>query len=345
MSAACSTCGLPVSQADVFCGNCGHRTSPPDSMSPMVIPTVASAGAEPAPWPAASATGPGFSSHGATLGSRTGSPARPSPAGDRVPASAALGQATPNATYIGQRLLYEKEPEAPFDPIINPRFRGHLARQVLLFVIVYAAGAVVSAIFFGILAVSGVGFLSAFGIWYICGELSAVALFIVFLLLPVTALLSEWKFLIDDKGAAGPIVFEHIIFALRRRQTPLESIQIRRLRLPGGEARDYLELRRGIFTGFISCFAQGQDLYVGWTLWLSLSPFLWLIRLVARLWQNIIQRGTDLYLTLRYESAKAMREAMHSAAREGIDVAVGQLTPQGQGISSAIPVVTADIRA
>jgi len=269
---------------------------------------------------------------------------RPPGGGDAALAGAAIGRATPNATYLGQRLLYEKVPEASFDPLTNSRFLVQLAKQALLFWIIFFVGGALAAVFFLILGVSGVG-LAAFNLWYICALLSSIALGLLFWLLPLPALLSEWKYLLDDKGAVGPMTFEHITFALQRRQTPLEAVQVRRLRLPGGEIRDYLEIRQGIFTGFISCFAHGQDLYVGWTFWLRLSPLRWLLMALARIWQNITQRGTDLYLTLRYESAKAMREAMHSAAREGIDVAVGELTPQGQGIVAAIPVAVTEINS
>ena len=49
-------------------------------------------------------------------------------------------------------------------------------------------------------------------------------------------------------------------------------------------------------------------------------------------------------MTLRFDYARAMREAMHSVAREGVDVAVGQLRPQGQGtIGAAVKVAVSTI--
>jgi hypothetical protein len=314
---ACEGCGLPLEEDDGFCGNCGRSVTSFYS-APAVPPPVAE---NQSGWP----------------------DGRPPGAGGWGPTGAALGQATPNATYIGQRMLYEKVPEATFDPLTNTRFLFHLGRQALLFFAIYLLGAILGTIFFVLLAAGGMG-TGVFAVWKICASLCLLILLCAFLFLPVTALLSEWKFLVDDKGAAGPVAFDHISYVLRRRQTPLESVQVRRLRLPGGETRDYLELRRGIFTGFISCFPQGRDLYVGWTFWLSLAPWRWFLMALVRIWQNMTQHGTDLYQTLRYESAKAMRDAMHSAAREGLDVAAGQIAPQGQGITSSIPVVTTDIR-
>jgi len=116
------------------------------------------------------------------------------------------------------------------------------------------------------------------------------------------------------------------------------------LRLAGGESRDYLEIRRDLFTGFISCFGYGQDLYLGWTFWLRISPSRYLLMGLARSWQTLMRRGTDLYVTLRFDYARAMREAMHSVAREGADVAVGLARPQGQGtVGTTVPVTVSEI--
>lgn len=276
-------------------------------------------------------------------------PAVPEPpaSGGRVPNGAVPGGAVPggagggsarNAAYAGHRLEYERIPEASFDPLGNRRFLICLARQASVFMVIYAIGAFITGIPVFILSLLGLFFLGI--IWYVCAVLIALGLFIAFLVIPVPALLSEWKYLIDDKGAAGQATLGHIYYALQRRRTPLDSAGLRRLGLPGGESRDYLELRRGIFTGYISCFAQGNDLFVSWTFWLKLTParFAWM--LITRVFQEITQRGNDLYVTLRYESAKAMRESMHSAAHEGIDVATGLLAAGGTADLSALAVST-----
>jgi hypothetical protein len=276
----------------------------------------------------------------------------PSAGGGRVPSGAIPGGAAPggaapgwagggsarNAAYAGYRLEYERIPEATFDPLGNRRFLICLVRQASVFLMIYAIGAFITGIPVFILSLLGLFFLGI--IWYVCAVLIALGLFIAFLVIPVPALLSEWKYLIDDKGAAGQATLGHIYYALQRRRTPLDSAGLRRLGLPGGESRDYLELRRGIFTGYISCFAQGNDLFVSWTFWLKLTParFAWM--LITRVFQEITQRGNDLYVTLRYESAKAMRESMHSAAHEGIDVATGLLAAGGTADLSALAVST-----
>ena len=151
---------------------------------------------------------------------------------------------------------------------------------------------------------------------------------------------------VDGKASAGPAALDDTAWALQHRQSPLEVVQVRRLRLAGGEGLDYLELGRGLFTGFISCFGYGQDLYVGWTFWLRISPLRFIFMIIARLWETLMQRGTELYVSLRYDYARAMREVMHSVAMEGVDVATGQARPQGEGSAgSTMRVVVSDIGA
>ena len=323
MAKTCAQCGAIMASGDVFCGECGHRApagavtvadqAPADVMSPTSWPGVQ--------WPGAEA------------------PVTPS-AGQSASSTvdAALGQATPNATYLGQRLLYDKTPETPFDPITNNRILFQMVRQWFLYWIVLWVGGFVSAVFCFVLSL-GAGPNVGITLWTIGGVITSFTLACLFWLIPQPALLSEWKFAVDGQGAAAPIVFDHIAWALGRHATPLDSLQVRRLRLAGEGQRDYLELRRSIFTGYVACFGYGNDLYVGWTFWVRLSPFRWLMMVIARIWQSLTHHGNDIYTTLRYDGARAMREAMHSTTREGVDVAVGQLAPQGQGlVGSAIPV-------
>ncbi len=306
MEGTCVNCGLLLAAGDTYCGNCGQP-------APAAAAAPASAG-----WP----------------NSRSRS----------MPAEAAMGLQTPNPQYLGLRLLYDKVPEGSFDPLGNFRLLVQFFRHALQYAVLYVLGGFVSVIVLLFLHLLGlpVGFIVTLGV--LGAVLTAILLACLWLLIPVPALLSEWKFSVDDKAAAAPVAFEHITWAVRRRETPLDLIQVRRLNLAGGQGRDYLELRRGLFTGFISCFAYGQDLYVGWTFYLRISPLRWLLMGLARVWQTLKRQGTDLYVTLRYDYARAMREAMHSAAREGVDVAAGQVRPQGQGvIGDAVQVAVSTI--
>ena len=358
MEGTCTACGEPLAADDMFCGSCGQPGAPatatatatatvprqaettqdaappppPATSAPLPPPATSAPLPPPAasvPWP------PPASGQRQWPGSRRAAPVtdgQPPRYSAANPAEAALGEQTPNEVYQGLRLTFGP-PEAPFDPLGNNRLLGQFAIQFAVYVLFYALGGFLATLFFGLLALIGIMSAgTAARLWEIGSVIFWIVYVVMYLLIPVPTLLSEWKLSVDDKAAAAPTTFEHIAWAARRHETPLDSIQVRRLRLPAGESRDYLELRRGLFTGFISCFAYGQDLYVGWTFYLRVSVLRYALMKFARIWQGLMQRGSDLYVTLRYDSARAMREAMHSVAREGIDVAVGQLRPQGQGI-------------
>lgn len=325
MDSTCRACGQPVMTSDAFCGSCGEPAAPAVQLTAPV--TQADGILETGPWQS---------------GRETVSAGKPWPATitGAIPADAAMGQRTPNSTYLGQRLLYDKVPDPSFDPLINRSLLGQFATHWVVYWVAYWTGAVAAGIVLGILSL-GIG-PAAFILWGIGGTLTAILFACLFWLIPVPALLSEWKFSIDGKGAAAPITFEHISWALGQHETPLDLIQVRRLKLDGDESRDYLEIRRGLFTGFIACFAYGQDLYVGWTFWMRISAARWLLMYLARIWQTLMRRGSELHVTLRFDYARAMREAMHSVAREGIDVAVGQLNARGEGTITQIRVAVSN---
>jgi len=318
---------MPLAADDIFCGSCGQPTAAPATPTPgTASPVTPATGTAPPAPPTAPA-----------------SFRWPDNRGRPVPADAAVGQQTPNAQYLGHRLVYDKVPEASFDPLGNVRLLGQFALHALLYFVVYSVGGLVAGFVLAILALIGMGASAAVSLWSIGAVVIGLLFLCLYWLIPVPAQLSEWKFFVDGKAHVAPVTFDHIAWALQQRQTPLDMVQVRRLKLAGGEDRDYLELRRGLFSGLICCFAYGQDLYVGWTFWLRISPLRCLLMFIARLWQTLMRRGTDLYVSLRYDYARAMREAIHSVAREGVDVAVGEARPQGQDIGQSLQVAVADL--
>jgi hypothetical protein len=334
MEGICGSCGLPLATGDVFCGSCGQ-------------PAAAGAPAKPASLAPAPATADPAATN-PVAPDRAGSPVRsgwPSRLGGSIPADAAVGQRTPHAEYLGHRLVYDQVPEGSFDPLSNSRLLGQFGIRLLVYIMVYWIGGLLAGIVLLILGLAA-SFGVAVTLWWVGAVIIGLLFTALFLLMPVPAQLSEWKFFVDGKASAGPVAFDHIAWALQQRQSPLDVVQVRRLKLAGGESRDYLEIGRGLFTGFVSCFAYGEDLYVGWTFWLRVSPLRFAFMIIARLWQTLMQRGSELYVSLRYDYARAMREVMHSVAREGVDVAIGQERPQGEGTArSAMRVVVSDFDA
>jgi hypothetical protein len=319
MELTCEHCGMPAAADDRFCGNCGKV--------PASVPAGAAATSGFTPVPAQAS------------GGWAGRLAGPAP----IPASPAITGRASHEYYLGRRLAYDRTPEGSFDPVFNLRLLAQFALRGWLYGVIYSVAGVASAVLLTILAVIGAGFGLAITLWWIGAAVAGLLVLLLFLLTPVHAQLSEWKFFVDGQAQAAPVAFDHIAWALQQRQTPLDAVQVRRLKLAGRQSRDYLELRRDLFTGVISCFGYGNDLFIGWTFWLRLSFGRWLLMLAARLLRAMTHRGDEMYVSLRYDYARAMREAMHSVARQGVGAAAGETRPQGQQAVSALPVVDVDV--
>jgi hypothetical protein len=297
MASTCSGCLSTIDEGDSFCQSCGRPAGSDGAAAPVAV--AAPLDASPLDW--------------ATGGGLVTAPA--------LPSMAATGEAGPNSTYIGMRLRYDTQPEPSFDPLGNSRFIAQVALRALLYWWVWGLGFTLGIVFF-LFALVAAGPRTAITLFAVAGVIVGIALLLTFWLLKVPIQLSEWKFSVDRQGAAAPQVFNHIGAVLRERRTPLDSLQVQRLSLPGERGvRDYLELKSTIFYGYVACFPYGDDLYVGWTFWVRISPFRYVLMFIARIWQSIFGKGNDLYASLRFDTARAMRETMHSAVREGIDIA------------------------
>ena len=253
MEETCGHCGQPLAAGDTFCGSCGQpavtAAGAPTVLIDDVVGTASSAAAT--PWPASgdqtSGSGGQASSDGrtSTSGGRASSDGRTSSSGGRassgdrtsssgqaatseaalggwatriggaIPADAALGQRAPNAQYLGLRLVYDKVPEPSFDPLVNRSLLIQYLVHYLVYLVAYLVGAVVAGLVLLILGWIGLGFGTAAKLWIIGAVLTGILFGCLYWLIPIPALLSEWKFAVDDQGAAAPVTFEHIIWALR----------------------------------------------------------------------------------------------------------------------------------
>jgi hypothetical protein len=356
VTCANAECGAQLAAADAFCGYCGT----PQNQAALAVgdrggnaagltaatvvrpvPSPAPPGAGDAaaapPWapPPALSPAPGPAPGPGAAGQPAGHPAA-------AATDALLGQAAPNTVYLGQRLQYEKERDLEqLDPLASTRYWRELLMHAGLVYLISFLGAVVVVVVAFVLTLIASTFGAVLGGLLVLAW--AVLMACVFWLRKLSSQLSEWKFQLDGKGAAAATAFDHIGWSLQRRGTPVDTLELRRFQVPGQGARDLLVIRQGIFYGLVSCFANGDDLYIGWTLWLYLSParLLWIG--IRRLFWEFRFRGHAIYVSLQFDRAKALREAMHSAVREGVDVAAGQATPQGHGtLGSVIPVVADD---
>jgi hypothetical protein len=335
----CSVCRAVLASGNAYCENCGarvpappasetnHGTTPPGGPAPMPIPAPA-----PSTMPAVHY--------------------RPQPTNTQ----ALLGAPAPNQTYLGSRLLYgEKTTE--FDPLSNAEFLQTLKSRFFGFIGMWFIGAGILFLVFGIPgivttasnAISGFGDTSGgsgsalLNVWWWLTMLWSLFLALSFWLTKIPVQLSEWMLTVDGQGAAARPALDHMRAIIAARLVPIRALHVIQLHPGDQRPRDYLHLSSGVYDGFVSSFAYGTDLFIGWTFWLSLSPLKWAATTLGRTFRS---RGVGIYGSLLYDPPKAMREVMHSAVRQGVDVATGETAPLAQGeIGSAVPVRTVVVRS
>ncbi len=329
MTTICTTCGAKVTPGWAFCGSCGADLTAVRAPSSQTDTGGAA---------------PPFAGDGERI-----APPPTTPGGPQSTAEIAA-----SSTYLGMRLLYEDNPH-DLDPLTNPKYIGSVLIKFLLFIVLWFVGTAVFGALYALFGrstsvdVFGTSSYASngFGNFLIALELIwDFFLACLFWLMPVPSLLSEWKLTLGGKGVVAKAVLDHMAWIIHGRRTPLRSFKALSLSVPGQPSRDYLELREGFFAGYVSCFPYGGDLFVGWTFWLYMSPARWVVLAIGRIFQALVLRGSALYVTLRYDQAKAMRETLHDALRQGVDVAVGHLPAEGSGtIGSTMPVEAAIVRS
>lgn len=254
----------------------------------------------------------------------TGSSTRVRVANPRDQAESVVAAADPQShiTADDRRMGYEAlGVSATLDPLSNSRFFWQLARRFALY---FAVSTVISTILtvLGLLfTLSGGG--NAMEATAVISLLIGVALLAMFLFMPIPVLLGQWSRVLTFQAPSAGSALARVRQALDRHATPHDSLQVRALTPPGEERRNYLELRRGYFAGYVSCFGHGNDLYVGWTFWIHISPVRLFLMRIGRRFQDYTGRGDDMHQTLRYEPVRATIAALHACTLEGVDVATG----------------------
>jgi hypothetical protein len=309
MPETCDRCNGPVNSGDTFCGNCGNvlaTTTPHVPPQPVPDFTPASPPVAPPPMNPASNRPP---------------PAPPPPARRPGPPRPGPGQ-VPDLAITRRNIIYsdEMDSRSTFDPLTNPRFLRQLGFRFLIYTSVTGFIDTTVLVLTLILARSAI-----LGVIGTVAPLSWLIVVVLFWVLPVPALIGQRTQLLTHRAAVAPRVFGYISHAFDEHATPRDSLQVRKITPPGQDRRGYLELRDGLFTGYVSCFGHGTDLYFGWTFWLRVSPIRVAFMRLGRNVQNYSGRGGDIYQTFRWESAKASVGAIQACMLDGIEAAVNEM--------------------
>ncbi|MGI5244988.1 adhesin [Dactylosporangium sp. CA-139066] len=165
---------------------------------------------------------------------------------------------------------------------------------------------------------SGSGTLVEVG-WF----LSFVVFWVVLLLTKLQEPVAEWRTLLEGKAAAADSSYAAIFQSLARRRIPV-GVTPRRIRsdvMPEA-VNNRLVITERSYVAYVSVFAFGTSLYVGWTMWRSRRGVALVGQFIKDLFGSMLGRTGIINQMLRTERVRAMREAVHSAVREGVDAAV-----------------------
>ncbi|MGW0996638.1 hypothetical protein [Streptomyces sp. NPDC002520] len=242
---------------------------------------------------------------------------------------AAAGAVGPNASYRNQTLQY-RDVELAFDEsvafsTIKRLWFAAAAFSTLVFLVV----GVLPALFAGSFDALSPGLVISF-----------VVFWLTLLLTRLNEPISEWKTLLEEKAAASSSAYAAIYGALARRHIPLSAVPARvRSDITPEVVHNRLVITSGRYVAYVTVFAYGTSLYVGWTMWRSRPGFVVIGHFLKDILGSFVNRAGNLNQMLRTDRPRAMREAVHSAAREGVEIAVqGIEVPLASTFGQEIPI-------
>jgi hypothetical protein len=186
-------------------------------------------------------------------------------------------------------------------------------------------------IFFGFLATFG--FLAALGsgtgpnpgLVVIGMILSFVVFWVVLLAVRVPEPIAEWRVLLTDRAGSATATYSQIAGSLRARRMPINyEVKPVNTGSPRDGVRYRLLLRENFYVAYVSVFAYGTSLYLGWMMWRTRRGGQLVLQFLVDMVGGMLGRTDPELLMLRTERPRAMREAVHSSCREGLFVAYEQ---------------------
>ncbi|MEV6342852.1 adhesin [Actinoplanes sp. NPDC051851] len=169
----------------------------------------------------------------------------------------------------------------------------------------------------------GTGSVTVYGLGSILG---IGVFFAVLLLVKIEEPVAEWKTLIEGKSAAAESSYAAIYQSMSRRRIPV-GVTARRIRsdVMAETVNNRLIIVERSYIAYVSVFAFGTSLYVGWTMWRDRRGYQLIGQFLKDMLGAMLGRTGIINQMLRTERVRAVREAVHSAVREGVDAAVDGL--------------------
>ncbi|MER5201148.1 hypothetical protein ACWD3J_40755 [Streptomyces sp. NPDC002755] len=250
-----------------------------------------------------------------------------------TPAFAAQADSLSNATYLGARLQYKDKLDYKLSGFVDPLdLRGFLKRARWAFL-----ATLILVLPVALIVLVSSDPTTAGGFLVVVPLTVSLATFFI----PYRLGLSEWQLVVDGKAAASDTVFGVIYQVINARQLPV-SVAPRRFRTAHNPSvKNFLVITDREYQVYVSVFSYGTGLYVGWSLWSSRRPIGMFFRFLKDSLFSPFKGQRAFMGQLSSHRARALREAVHSAVREGVDAANHNLNvPLSQTFGHDIPVET-----
>ena len=212
-----------------------------------------------------------------------------------------------DSVYLQQTLRHEPMELGLDDSVSLRTLAILLARAYLSSLFVF----IIFLILFGYVAATShsVGLLS---LPFIAG---IITFLVVLLGSKVTEPIGEWRTLLPNRADQAESYYRVIAAVLRRRDLPIIP-QLRRVQLntPGRPVKHAMVLAEDSYQTYVTVFAYGTSLYVGWQMWRRRSGG----QLIRRALIDRVTAANLVTAMLRTDRARAVREAVHLACREAV---------------------------
>ncbi|MFC5803938.1 hypothetical protein [Streptomyces formicae] len=154
---------------------------------------------------------------------------------------------------------------------------------------------------------------SAGGGWITFGFMASFVVFwIVLLMTRLPEPVGEWRVLLADRTDRVHSVYSTIAQTLSARRYPIA---------PAAHGTR-ITLNDPPYTAYVSVFNYGTSLYLGWMMWRSRRGTDLMGQFITDFFRGLRGENGIEHQLLRSEGARAMREAVHLACREGLMVAL-----------------------
>ncbi|AQS68526.1 hypothetical protein [Streptomyces pactum] len=244
-----------------------------------------------------------------------------------------------NAAYIDKNLRH-----TPVETELDDSVGWRQLLQLFVYALLASFLAFLPLLFFGFILLvggSGEGFAVMTALAYIA---SGVAFWVTLLGMRLVEPIAEWRVLLADRSGSLDSAYVAIAGTLAHRSIPVDRAErVIATGLGREQVRNRLVLSEGKCQVYVSVFAYGTSLYLGWQMWRSRRGYVLIGGFVSDLLASVMGRVSPERIMMRTEGVRAMREAVHAASREGLATAVDQLVvPVNYAFPQGLPPVRAE---